>query len=66
MALGSDDITKATLKNKAAAFEHAAKQVPAQQMKKTWKTSAAGGYKKETVFAGGPAPKKRMSELLAS
>ena len=70
--LGSEDIAKATLKNKCAAFEKATGQKPPAQMKKEWKVKpGGGGYVQEKVFVGGDgkklgaAPKKRLSELLA-
>jgi hypothetical protein len=61
--MNNDDAHKATLKNKLAAFEHAAKKEEPVAMKKTWKTAGHGQWNHKTQIAGGIAPKKTFADL---
>lgn len=60
----NEELNKATLKNKLAAFEQMSKKAP-DTFKKSWRTIQHGSWKQKTVIMGGVAPKKSMKDLLA-
>merc|ERR1719356_1931218 len=61
--VNNEALQKATLKSKLAAFEQASKAEPVT-FKKSWRNVKHGSWSQKTTFAGGPAPKKSIEQLL--
>jgi len=61
--VNNETMQKAALKTKLAAFESASKADPGA-FKKSWRNVKHGAWAQKTTFAGGPAPKKTIEQLM--
>jgi hypothetical protein len=62
-SVNTEECQKLALKAKLVAFEQKSKTEP-MAFKKSWRNQTHGSWKQKTTFAGGPAAKQSMADLL--